>query len=230
MLLEVIVQTPADARAAQDGGADRLEVVRDIGVGGLTPAIAVVDAIQAVTHLPLRVMVREHAGFTIGDGELPALRAAVVALAARSVDGVVLGFARDGAIALAELYQVLEGAPPVAVTFHRAFDTLRTPVDAVDVLATAAQVDRILTDGGAGAPLERSRRLAALGARARWRGANLTIIAGSGVDDEALAVFRDTRCVREAHVGRAARADGSPGGPVSTERVRRLREIADGRG
>ena len=73
MLLEVIVQTADDALAAQDGGADRLEVVRDIGVGGLTPSLALVDAIQAVTQLPLRVMVRENAGFSIGDGELPAL-------------------------------------------------------------------------------------------------------------------------------------------------------------
>ena len=35
MILEVIVQTVDDARAAEDGGADRLEVVRDIGVGAV---------------------------------------------------------------------------------------------------------------------------------------------------------------------------------------------------
>jgi copper homeostasis protein CutC len=77
--------------------------------------------------------------------------------------------------------------------------------------------------------MERSRRLAALGDRARSLGTDIRIIAGSGVDDEALAVFVDTACVGEAHVGRAARADGRPDGPVSTQRVRQLRAIADGR-
>ena len=37
LLLEVIVQTLADAREAASGGADRLEVVRAIRDGGLTP-------------------------------------------------------------------------------------------------------------------------------------------------------------------------------------------------
>ena len=37
LLLEVIVQSEADARAAAEGGADRLEVVRAIRDGGLTP-------------------------------------------------------------------------------------------------------------------------------------------------------------------------------------------------
>jgi copper homeostasis protein len=228
VLLEVIVQTVNDALAAQDGGADRLEVVREIDVGGLTPSMALVDAIQAATHLPLRVMVRENAGFDMGEGELPALRAAVAALEARRVEGVVIGFARGGEIALDELSRVLNDTPRVRVTFHRAFDTLRTPLDAVARLAARPQIDRILTDGGPGSPLERSRRLAALGERGRMGGADITIIAGSGVDDEALRVFVETACVREVHVGRAARADGRANGPVSAQRVRQLREIADG--
>ena len=57
------MQTVADAREAARGGADRLEVVRDLESGGLTPPLALVAAIAAETALPLRVMVRENAGF-----------------------------------------------------------------------------------------------------------------------------------------------------------------------
>ena len=114
------------------------------------------------------------------------------------------------------------------MTFHRAFDTLRDPRAAIDRLAGLPQIDRILTDGKQGSPAERSARLAALGDRVVERGANITIIAGGGVDDEALAVFVDTGCVREVHVGGAARRDGTADGPVSDARVRRLRHIADG--
>ena len=82
ILLEVIVQTVDDARAADAGGADRLEVVRDINRDGLTPSIDVVRSIQAATRLPLRVMVRESATFTVG------------------VDGLVLGFTRGHDVSL----------------------------------------------------------------------------------------------------------------------------------
>ena len=57
------MQSVADARAAAQGGANRLEVVRAIRDGGLTPALSLVEAIAAETALPLRVMVRENPGF-----------------------------------------------------------------------------------------------------------------------------------------------------------------------
>jgi len=227
LLLEVIVQTEADAYAAADGGADRLEVVRAIREGGLTPPLSLVHAIARATELPLRVMVRENAGYAINDGELPILRQAAAEFAAAGVDGIVIGFARAGAIALDDLGRVLEAAPGVQATFHRAFDTIDDPLGAIDSLAAVAQIDRILTDGGRGSAAERSERLKAYAARGAGR---LGIIAGSGVNDEAIALFARTGCVREAHVGRAAREGGDPEGPVSVARVRRLRALADGDG
>jgi hypothetical protein len=77
ILLEVIVQTVDDARAAEAGGADRLEVVRDINRDGLTPSIDVLRSIRAATRLPLRVMVRESATFTVSDA--PSSRCCIVA-------------------------------------------------------------------------------------------------------------------------------------------------------
>jgi len=93
LLLEVIVQSVADARAAARGGADRLEVVRAIRDGGLTPPVALVRGIAAEVSLPLRVIVRENAGYSTNGHELPALREAIATFAAESVDGAVLGFA-----------------------------------------------------------------------------------------------------------------------------------------
>ena len=101
-LIEVIVQTVEDARAATEGGADRLEVVRAIGDGGLTPSLSVVDAITRVTPLPLRVMVRENAGFDTSDAEIDVLRAAACNVANLAIDGLVVGFAKSGALLLAE--------------------------------------------------------------------------------------------------------------------------------
>ena len=65
LLLEVIVQSVEDALAAEAGGADRLEVVREIERDGLSPSLDLVRAISSATRVPLRVMVRESNTFTV---------------------------------------------------------------------------------------------------------------------------------------------------------------------
>jgi copper homeostasis protein len=223
LLLEVIVQSVADAREATRGGADRLEVVRAVGDGGLTPSIQLVRAIAAETSLPLRVMVRENAGYTAAPHELCALRDAAFELHAAGVDGIVIGFARDGEVALDDLAAVLGAAPGVRVTFHRAFDALSDPLGAIEKLAAVEQIDRILTSGGTGPPALRCQRLHGYTVRAAGR---FEIVAGGGVDDRALALFAQTGCVREVHVGRAARVGNDPEAAVSSEHVQRLRALA----
>jgi copper homeostasis protein len=224
MLLEVIVQSLADAKAARDGGADRLEIVRSIGDGGLTPALDLVDDIAATVRLPLRVMVRENDGFTIGDGELQRLRDAARWLEQANVDGVVAGFADRGRPSMGDLHAVLAAAPRVNVTFHRAFDTLTDPEAAIAVLAGHAQIDRILTSGGGGSAVERAARLARYAALSR-----LTVVAGGGVDLDAAAVFARSAPMCEIHVGRAARAGNAQDGPVSASCVEAVRTVLDRR-
>ena len=223
MLIEVIVQTVADAREAARGGADRLEVVRDIRDGGLTPSLDLVHAIQSETSLPLRVMVRENAGYTTDRRELDALRRAAEAFAAAGADGIVIGFANGGELALDDVVRVLEVVPDVRVTFHRAFDQLADPLAAIDRLAGVPQIDRILTDGGGGDPPSRRQRLSEYAGHA---GDRLVILAGGGVTEEAFELFARTRCVPEIHVGRIAREGNDFEGPVSAARVRRLRQLA----
>jgi copper homeostasis protein len=63
LLLEIIVCSVADAIEAARGGADRLEVARDMDRQGLTPSIEMVREIMRSVRLPLRVMVRETGGF-----------------------------------------------------------------------------------------------------------------------------------------------------------------------
>jgi copper homeostasis protein len=110
------------------------------------------------------------------------------------------------------------------VTFHRAFDSLIDPLAAIDALSQITAIDRILTSGGEGSPGERIDRLRSYSGRA---GRRLTILAGGGVDEGMVAALAASGCVREVHVGRAAREGGAPDGPVSAARVRRLRALAN---
>jgi copper homeostasis protein len=223
----VIVQTVADARAAEAGGADRIEIVRAIECGGLTPTLDLIRAIASETSLPLRVMVRESDGFSVSDSrELSALQRSIAALAELGVDGAVLGFTRGDQLDLVTTRAVLSAAPALAATFHRAFDDLRDPAAAIDVLCGVSQVDRILTSGGTGDRTARRRKLDEF---ATYAAPRLTILAGSGVDALLLQALAASGCVREVHVGRAAREPQQQTAPVSADRVRQLREIAASR-
>lgn len=219
LLLEVIVSSVDDARAAAAGGAGRLEIVRDIGSGGLTPPVELVREIAAETTLPLRVMVRENAGYEMDAGELDSLRQAARDFARLGVDGLVIGFAAGGELRVDAAEQVLEAAPHVRATFHRAFDSLRDPMTAIDRITAVRQIDRILTRGGVGCPHQRAATLAHYQARA---GSRLTIVAGSDVDEAVASAIAQTGSVTEIHVGRAAREGGQRDAPVSEARVRRL--------
>jgi copper homeostasis protein len=224
MLLEVIVQSLADARAAEAGGADRLEVVREIERDGLTPAVDLVRAIASESRLPLRAMVRQNDGFSLtGLGELAELRRAMTAFAELGIDGAVVGFARDGSLDLDALDALLSAAPALQVTLHRAFDRLHDPMAAIAAARTRPQIDRILTAGGPG---DWTARCARLREYATAAGPGLIMLAGGGIDESALRLLAGARCVTEAHVGRAARVIASRAAPVSADRVRRLKDIA----
>jgi len=223
LILEVIVQSVADATEAEAGGADRLEVVREIERDGLTPSLDLVRSLLSATSLPLRVMVRESDGFGVtSPRELIALQRTFADLADLGVHGAVVGFAREGALDLDLIASVLAVAPGLAVTLHRAFDAVHDPETAIDAALAFPQIDRILTSGGTGAWPERCERLTAWSRRA---GPRITILPGGGVDDEGLQVLGRCEGITEAHVGKAAREPQESTAAVSAGRVRWLKSL-----
>jgi copper homeostasis protein len=225
MYLEIIVCSVADAVEAARGGADRLEVARDMDRQGLTPPIAMVREIMREVRLPLRVMVRETDDFQCDrPGELERLRDSARALAALGVDGLVLGFERDGAIDERALEAVIRDASQTGVTFHRAFDAVLDPLAALETLKRYPQIDRVLTGGGAGPWTDRCARLARLAEQAQ---PGITVLPGGGVDGDAIEAIARTSLLTEVHVGSAARIPAVPTAPVSAEAVRELRRRAE---
>lgn len=63
-LLEVCVDSLASARAAKQGGADRLEFCSALAVGGLTPYADLLRQIKAELDLPVRCLMRPRRGIS----------------------------------------------------------------------------------------------------------------------------------------------------------------------
>jgi copper homeostasis protein len=94
--LEVIVTSLDDAMEAERGGATRLEVVRDLNRGGLTPPLGLVRGILAAVRIPIRVMLRERDDYAIsGPRERDDLCRIGSKLSALDIEGLVLGFVRE---------------------------------------------------------------------------------------------------------------------------------------
>jgi copper homeostasis protein len=219
-VLEVIACTVADAIEAEQGGAHRLEVISHFERGGLTPSLELVRAIQTAVRLPLRVMLRESDGYQVaGNDEVERLCSAARELAAMRVDGVVLGFLRGGKVDIELTNRILESAPALNATFHRAFDETTEPFQALAELGQCRQIDRILTSGGPGNWTEKIERLALY---QKTTGGRPIILVGGGVDASVIKAIRSTTSLAEFHVGRAARVSAAVNGPVQSARVKEL--------
>lgn len=226
-LLEVIACSVRDAIEAAKGGADRLEIVRDLKRGGLTPPYELVDDIRQAVDVPLRVMLRESEGYETNSAqEIERLCVAAERFASLEVDGFVLGFLKDGEVDIELTQRVLAGAPQVRATFHHAFEEATDKLRALSAIKQLPQVDRVLSSGGTDGLESRVRRL---GEYERAAAPELMIIAGGGVNGDAvLKIGRETR-IREFHVGRAARAEFAVTGAVQASLVsdlaRKLKEL-----
>jgi copper homeostasis protein len=223
-ILEVIVCSEADAVAAADGGADRLEVISHYECGGLTPPIELVQRIAASVRVPLRVMVRQSEWFVVRNrGEIEELCAEARAFSEIGVDGIVIGFLQNGPggdcrIDHRLLERVLGCAPNIKATFHRAFEELTDPLVAIAELKRHPQIDRILTSGGSDSWASKLDRLAACQRAAR---PEIELVIGGGTDEEAIRLLKPMG-IREFHVGRAVRARMRTDGPILIDRVRGL--------
>src|SRR6476469_4280079 len=124
-LLEVITCSVEDAQEAERGGAGRLEVVRDLSEGGLTPPFRLVCEILDAVSIPIRVMIRERSDYSTGnDVELQRLCLLASEMGSLPIDGLVMGFLTGTEIDVTALSRILSGVPRCRVTFHHAFEEL----------------------------------------------------------------------------------------------------------
>ncbi len=215
-LLEVIALNAGDAERAQEGGADRLELVSDMASDGLTPSPRTLRNVLAATDLPVRVMLRDSNSFAAGN--LDTLRSDAARLIEVGAREFVFGFLdEDSEIdldACGSLVKELGGLP---WTFHRAIDRARDPLRAYDQLAELG-CDTVLA---AGHPQGVAHGLSVLQQLARCSDGPQLLV-GGGLRAQQVHLLR-AGGVRAFHVGSAVR----PGGWESDVDVSLVRQWAD---
>ena len=220
-LLEVIVTSADEAREAQAGGADRLELSRALETGGLTPDLGTVREVLGAVSIPVRVILRENSGLsTRGHAETSRLQEFASRVAALPIDGIVVGFASGDQLDLETTEAVLSSAENCRATLHRAFDEARDPFEAIRLLKQLPQIDRILTSGGGGGWQTRQARLF------QWERAahpEIQILLAIGLDRDAWHAVGHLDFLQEVHAGRAARVGEQYSGAISRAKITALK-------
>lgn len=184
-------------------GANRIELCDNLAVGGTTPSHGVIQTTieYASQHdAEVVVMIRPRGGdFKYTNEEVLTMCRDILVLQYIGVESVVFGAVRDGWIDEEVMNELLKMAEPFEVTFHMAFDEIKTSLqkEAIDWLADQG-VKRILTHGGPeGTTIEEN--LPYLLKLVQYAGQRITILPGGGITYENSQTIADALSVTELH-------------------------------
>jgi copper homeostasis protein len=227
--LEVIATTVADAIAAEQGGADRIELISNAFEGGLTPSFGLIQAVLKKVRIPVHVMIRPHSNsFRYTPNDIEVMKIDINISRDLGASGIVLGVLNEQqGIDVHSLSLLLSNSGELSVTFHRAFDEVKDQRLAMAVLSSFPSIHRILTSGGQPEVCHATteiRELIEYGERSR---SHISIVAGSGLTVENLPAFLDQTGVTEVHFGSGVREFGSYRNKIDRCRLEQIRHIIE---
>lgn len=193
-LLEIIGFNIESCILAQAAGAHRIELCDNPGEGGTTPSYGFIKAAREKLQIDLYPIIRPRGGdFLYSDAEFEVMKTDVQICKDLGCDGVVIGILNaDGTVDKQRCAALMQIAYPMGVTFHRAFDRVKDPSQALkDIIVIGCE--RILTSGLVPSALEGAETLAELIKQADER---IIIMPGSGVrSDNIIELAKKTGAV-----------------------------------
>ncbi|WP_294593642.1 copper homeostasis protein CutC [uncultured Bacteroides sp.] len=195
---EVCANSVESCLAAQNGGANRVELCAGIPEGGTTPSYGdIIVAREVLTKTKLHVIIRPRGGdFLYSPIEQRIMLKDIDNARQLETDGVVFGcLTAEGDVDIPLMKQLMEVAQGMSVTFHRAFDVCRNPQKALEDIINLG-CDRILTSGQMptaeqGIPLLKELQQQAAG--------RITLLAGCGVNENNIAHIARETGIHEFH-------------------------------
>jgi copper homeostasis protein len=178
-LFELCVTDLEAARAAESGGADRIELCSQLSAGGVTPDHELTTKTVQTLLIPVYVLIRPRIGdFVFSSAEFGEMKRQIEQAKTAGAAGVATGvLLPDGRVDVERTRELVALAKPMKVTFHRAFDETPDMVEALeDVIGCG--VDCLLTSGGEPDVLTGAESIAKLRTLAAGR---LDVMAGGGL-------------------------------------------------
>ena len=194
---EICANSVASCIAAQEGGADRVELCSGIPEGGTTPSFGMIRKARVSIDIGLNVIIRPRGGdFLYTSDELEEMVHDIRVAKELGADGLVFGcLTKEGNVDKEAMSILMEAAEGLPVTFHRAFDHSADPFKAIEDIIELGCA-RILTSGCRPTALEGAPLLAQLVEKA---GDRIIIMPGCGVKENNIAEIARLSGAREFH-------------------------------
>jgi len=187
MLLEICASNYQSAINAQEAGAQRIELCSELAVGGITPSYGMLKKVMEELTIPVMVLIRPRSGnFVYSDVDFDIMKKDIQLCKELGCAGIVSGILNDDfSVDLESTKVLIELAKPMSFTFHRAFDQVSNPEEAIKELAQIG-VSRILTSG------QHSRAIEGLENLKRYQniaGNSLIILPAGGINADNCSSF-----------------------------------------
>ncbi|WP_294470939.1 copper homeostasis protein CutC [uncultured Bacteroides sp.] len=195
---EICTNSVESCIAAQNGGADRVELCAGIPEGGTTPSYGeIAMAREVLTTTRLHVIIRPRGGdFLYSPIEVKTMLKDIEIARQLGADGVVFGcLTADGEVDILVMQELMKASEGLSVTFHRAFDVCRDAKKALEEIIGLG-CNRILTSGQQPTADVGISLLKELQEQAAGR---IILLAGCGVNEKNISGIAHETGIKEFH-------------------------------
>ncbi len=189
MILEICAANIQSAINAETAGAHRIELCSELAVGGITPSFGMIQEVLKKVSIPVFVLIRPRSGnFTYSHDEFEMMKADILQSKKMGCAGIVSGVLNDdNTIDFNRTKELVELSKPLPFTFHRAFDWVPNPAEAIETLIKIG-VNRVLTSGQKSTAELGIALLIPLKEQAKGR---MQILPGGGINENNVKLFKD---------------------------------------
>lgn len=189
MKLEICANSYQSAKNACDAGAHRIELCQELSVGGITPSYGLLKQVTDTLSIPVFVLIRPRSGnFVYTDEEFDIMKQDIQLCKNLGCSGIVSGVLNnDHTIDIKRTQELVELSRPLQFTFHRAFDCIKNPEEALEQLIDLG-IERVLTSGLQPSAEKGLNLLKKLNEQAKDR---IIILAGSSINQNNAKLFKD---------------------------------------
>ena len=187
MVIEICCSSINSVKNAMNYGANRIELCQDLTNDGITPSKALLNSAIKISTLPINVLIRPRIGdFFYDSEEIKLIEDEVKNIKSLPINGIVIGVLnRKNDLPINILKKLVEMIKPLNITFHRAFDLLKNPIESMNKLSEIG-FDRILTSGQSDTAEKGLKMLLELKQKANGK---ISIMPGGGINENNCHIF-----------------------------------------
>ncbi|MFP4844204.1 copper homeostasis protein CutC [Winogradskyella sp. PE311] len=205
MILEICANSYQSAKNACNAGVHRIELCQELPVGGITPSYGLLKQVIQNLDISVFVLIRPRGGnFVYSEDEFEIMKKDIQLCKDLGCDGIVSGILNeDNTIDIDRTQELVELSKPLQFTFHRAFDEVINPKQALEQLVDLG-VERLLTSGQ---EISAEKGIKLLQELDEITDGKITILAGGGISSDNAQIFKQIG-LKEIHASASTHLEG----------------------